>query len=193
MRWCRPVSTRSTAAASIADHEGEWDYNLAWKPLGGFAVRAGWLTAIRSAQARLHAGLDVEVPVLIGTSDSDLPRLDLERRRAPCRRGARSGAHGSLGAGVGRHVTLVRFAGRPARSGAVAGSRCASRSSPNSPPGSTPTCRRARSACRRARSAASGRGANQQVWRQQVAAAGEEHAVDRRAGPSRCPTAIASR
>jgi alpha-beta hydrolase superfamily lysophospholipase len=47
------------------DHHGEWDFDLAWKPLEGFPVYAGWLRAIRRAHATLHAGLDVQVPVLV--------------------------------------------------------------------------------------------------------------------------------
>lgn len=94
-----------------ADHEGEWTYNLAWKPLGGFAVRAGWLAAVRSAQARLHRGLDIEVPVLIGTSNATY--------RSATWSDAAHGADAVLdpadmwrwGPGLGRHVTLVRFDG----------------------------------------------------------------------------------
>lgn len=48
-----------------ADHHGEWTYNLTWKPLGGFQVRAGWIRAIRRGHAVLHAGLDVAAPVLV--------------------------------------------------------------------------------------------------------------------------------
>ncbi|WP_246023442.1 alpha/beta hydrolase [Nocardia yunnanensis] len=44
---------------------GEWDYNLDWKPLSGFAVHAGWLRAIRRGQFRLHKGLDIGAPALI--------------------------------------------------------------------------------------------------------------------------------
>lgn len=44
---------------------GEWDYNLDWKPLGGFPVHLGWLRAIRRGHAELHHGLDVGVPALI--------------------------------------------------------------------------------------------------------------------------------
>lgn len=51
------------------DYGGEFDYNLAWKPLGGFPVTFGWLHAARRAQARLHRGLDVGVPNLILRSD----------------------------------------------------------------------------------------------------------------------------
>ncbi len=51
------------------DYHGEFDYNLQWKPLGGFPITFGWLHAMRRAQARLHRGLDVGVPNLILRSD----------------------------------------------------------------------------------------------------------------------------
>lgn len=50
-------------------YHGEFDYNLAWKPLGGFPVTVGWMHAIRRGQARLHRGLDVGVPNLVLRSD----------------------------------------------------------------------------------------------------------------------------
>ena len=48
---------------------GEWDFDLALKPLEGFPVTAGWLNAVRRGQARLHRGLDVGVPSLVLRSD----------------------------------------------------------------------------------------------------------------------------
>jgi alpha-beta hydrolase superfamily lysophospholipase len=51
------------------DYSGEFDYNLQWKPLGGFPITLGWLHAVRRGQARLHRGLDVGVPNLILRSD----------------------------------------------------------------------------------------------------------------------------
>ncbi|MEE3066216.1 MAG: alpha/beta hydrolase [Actinomycetota bacterium] len=51
------------------DYDGEFDYNLEWKPLGGFPITAGWLHAVRRGQVRLHRGLDVGVPNLILRSD----------------------------------------------------------------------------------------------------------------------------
>jgi alpha-beta hydrolase superfamily lysophospholipase len=51
------------------DYHGEFDYDLQWKPLGGFPITLGWLHAIRRGQARLHRGLDVGVPNLILRSD----------------------------------------------------------------------------------------------------------------------------
>lgn len=57
------------------DHEGEWDFDLTWKPLESFAVHAGWLRAIRHGHARLQRGLDVRAPVLVLSSDrSAFPR-----------------------------------------------------------------------------------------------------------------------
>jgi len=51
------------------DYGGEFDYNLQWKPVGGFPITLGWLHAVRRGQARLHRGLDVGVPNLILRSD----------------------------------------------------------------------------------------------------------------------------
>jgi alpha-beta hydrolase superfamily lysophospholipase len=51
------------------DYYGEFDYNLEWKPLGGFPITFGWLHAVRRGQTRLHRGLDVGVPNLILRSD----------------------------------------------------------------------------------------------------------------------------
>ncbi|AFM16816.1 lysophospholipase [Mycolicibacterium chubuense NBB4] len=52
-----------------SDYAGEFDYDLTWKPVGGFPVTFGWIHAIRRGQARLHRGLDVGVPNLILRSD----------------------------------------------------------------------------------------------------------------------------
>ena len=50
------------------EHEGEWPFDLAWKPLRSWPVYAGWIRAIRTSQARVAAGLDVRAPVLVLTS-----------------------------------------------------------------------------------------------------------------------------
>lgn len=47
---------------------GQWDYNTTWKPHSGFPVQAAWLSSIRRAQARLNAGLNIKVPVLVLSS-----------------------------------------------------------------------------------------------------------------------------
>ncbi len=42
-----------------------WDYDLTWKPVEGFPMRAGLFAAVREEQARLARGLAVDVPVLL--------------------------------------------------------------------------------------------------------------------------------
>ena len=94
------------------DHDGEWDFNLDWKPLRSWPVYAGWIRAIRAGQARIAGGIEVPAPVLVlSSSRSGRPTsaldpvmhstdivLDVEqiRRRAPL---------------LGRHVTLVQVDG----------------------------------------------------------------------------------
>ena len=50
------------------DHSGEWDFDLAWKPLESWPVFAGWLRAIRRGHAAVHRGLNVDAPVLVLSS-----------------------------------------------------------------------------------------------------------------------------
>ncbi|MCZ4499847.1 MAG: ytpA [Marmoricola sp.] len=94
------------------DHQGEWDFDLAWKPLASWPVYAGWIRAIREGQIRVARGIEVPAPVLVlSSSRSSTPNsvhhpdihstdivLDVEqiRRRAPL---------------LGRHVTLVQVEG----------------------------------------------------------------------------------
>ncbi|MGY4709946.1 alpha/beta hydrolase [Mycolicibacterium sp. CBM1] len=58
------------------DYHGEFEYNLQWKPLGGFPVTLGWINAIRRGHATLHRGLDVGVPNLILRSDHSVTETD---------------------------------------------------------------------------------------------------------------------
>jgi alpha-beta hydrolase superfamily lysophospholipase len=51
---------------------GEWDFDLALKPLAGFPVTFGWLNAIRRAHARLHRGIETGVPTLVLRSTQSL-------------------------------------------------------------------------------------------------------------------------
>ena len=54
------------------DHHGEWDFDVAWKPIRAFPIRAGWFRAIRRGHARLQRGLDVRVPILVLRSSRSL-------------------------------------------------------------------------------------------------------------------------
>jgi alpha-beta hydrolase superfamily lysophospholipase len=51
------------------DHKGEWDFNLAFKPLKGFPAFYGWIRAVVLAQRRIEDGLCLEQPVLVMHSD----------------------------------------------------------------------------------------------------------------------------
>jgi alpha-beta hydrolase superfamily lysophospholipase len=93
------------------DHGGEWDYDLAWKPLESWPVRAGWLRAVRRGHAAVRRGLSLDVPTLVLSSDRSChssvwePDVDctdtvldveLMARRVPL---------------LSTHVTLVRVPG----------------------------------------------------------------------------------
>jgi len=64
-----PQQLGSTYGRSIhRDHEGEWTYDLAWKPLNGYPIFAGWVAAITRAHRDLQRGLAIDVPVLVAAS-----------------------------------------------------------------------------------------------------------------------------
>jgi alpha-beta hydrolase superfamily lysophospholipase len=59
------------------EHEGEWEFDLTWKPVESFPVLAGWLSAIRAGHARLQAGLDLPCPVLVLSSSGSASPLEM--------------------------------------------------------------------------------------------------------------------
>jgi alpha-beta hydrolase superfamily lysophospholipase len=66
----RPPTAEGGYGATLhRNYGGEFDYDLQWKPIGGFPVTFGWIHAIRRGHAKLHRGLDVGVPNLILRSD----------------------------------------------------------------------------------------------------------------------------
>ncbi|WP_189080912.1 alpha/beta hydrolase [Mangrovihabitans endophyticus] len=107
-----PAATLGLYGESLhSDHRGEWTYDLAWKPILGFPVTAGWLHAIRRGQARLRRGLAIKAPALVACSARTFHGkewtedvrvtdavLDVDHivRWAPM---------------LGRHVTIARFDG----------------------------------------------------------------------------------
>lgn len=69
-KYVIPRSVSGFYAASLhTEHEGEWDFDLAWKPLHSWPTHAGWLRAVRAGHARLQRGLDVDTPTLVLASD----------------------------------------------------------------------------------------------------------------------------
>jgi alpha-beta hydrolase superfamily lysophospholipase len=71
-RWPKqklPQELGTTYGRSIhASEHGEWEYDLAWKPLNGYPIYAGWVRAIHAAHKQLQAGLAIDVPVLVACS-----------------------------------------------------------------------------------------------------------------------------
>jgi alpha-beta hydrolase superfamily lysophospholipase len=69
-----PIHHGYGASLHVSEH-GVWDYDLEWKPIGGFPITYGWINAIRRGHARLHQGLDVGVPSLVlrSTRSSSAP------------------------------------------------------------------------------------------------------------------------
>ncbi len=68
MREIRREITTIYGESLHRDHAGEWDYDLKLKTLESWPVYAGWLRAIRNAHAEVHAGLDIDCPVLVQSS-----------------------------------------------------------------------------------------------------------------------------
>jgi alpha-beta hydrolase superfamily lysophospholipase len=82
-RWRKLKVIRKPTAGGYGntlhrDYAGDFDYNLDWKPLGGFPVTFGWINAVRRGHAKLHRGLDVGVPNLILRSDHSVREIGPE-------------------------------------------------------------------------------------------------------------------
>ena len=90
---------------------GEWDYDLELKTTPAPPLRAGWLRAIRLGQARIAAGLQLPMPVLVLLSNrTKYARTWNEGLRAvdtvlDVNQIARRSIQ------LGRHVTVVRLEG----------------------------------------------------------------------------------
>ncbi|HEX5090267.1 MAG TPA: alpha/beta hydrolase, partial [Nocardioides sp.] len=93
------------------DYDGEWDFELLWKPIDSFTVYAGWLRAIREGHARMHRGLELPFPVLVLSSGrstfptqmtEDVHGTDIVLDVAQIRRWATS---------YGPHVTYIAIEG----------------------------------------------------------------------------------
>jgi alpha-beta hydrolase superfamily lysophospholipase len=47
------------------NHEGEWDFNLDYKPILGYKINLGWVSAIHYGQQELQKGLNITCPILV--------------------------------------------------------------------------------------------------------------------------------
>jgi alpha-beta hydrolase superfamily lysophospholipase len=93
------------------DHEGDWDFNLDWKPIESWPAYAGLLAAVRRGQTELHRGLSLPFPALVLTSarsatptelGEDVHSTDIVLDVEQIRRWSPA---------LGQHVTYVGIAG----------------------------------------------------------------------------------
>jgi alpha-beta hydrolase superfamily lysophospholipase len=58
--------------------DGDWDYDLDWRPERGFVVHPGWLNAILVGHAKVAMGLNIQAPILTMLSATSMltPRWD---------------------------------------------------------------------------------------------------------------------
>lgn len=90
---------------------GEWEYNLAWKPLEGFPAYLGWVKAIREGQQRLQQGLDLRIPILLLHSDKSAKAGNTWREEFHTADAVLNVADmKKYGPGLGRTVRLVEVA-----------------------------------------------------------------------------------
>jgi alpha-beta hydrolase superfamily lysophospholipase len=106
-----PQELTTTYGISLhRSEQGEWDYNLDWKPVRGFGIYAGWVRAISQAHRRIQAGLQIDVPVLVACS-----ARSYRGKFAPAAHDADSVLNVDhivrYAAGLGRDVTVVRIEG----------------------------------------------------------------------------------
>jgi alpha-beta hydrolase superfamily lysophospholipase len=107
-----PLGLNQVYGQSIhRDHKGEWEYDLTWKPLQGFPVRAGWMRAIRLGQHRLHAGLDIRVPILVASSTASYKRARWSDAAASADSVLDVDHMARWTPALGRNTTLVRIEG----------------------------------------------------------------------------------
>ncbi|NJN15205.1 MAG: alpha/beta hydrolase [Oscillochloris sp.] len=92
-------------------HYGEWDFDLAWKPLAGVQARAAWVRAVHEGQSQLARGLKIAQPILLMHSDrsvrgmrwsDDLRQADAVLNVADMRR---------LASKLGSQVSTIEIAG----------------------------------------------------------------------------------
>ncbi|MCO6010312.1 alpha/beta hydrolase [Actinoallomurus purpureus] len=98
--------SRSYVHSIHRDHAGEWDFDLTLKPAEGFGVRAGWLAAIIRAQRQVHAGLGIDVPILVMASATSVRGKKADFSAGDGVLNAEDIAR--LSPRLGRHVTCVR-------------------------------------------------------------------------------------
>lgn len=82
------LSSSNNYARSIhSDMDGEWDFNLGWKPAASIPINFGWIKAIHKGHKRVQKGiklpkygLKIELPVLVLHSDKSVKESEWSDR-----------------------------------------------------------------------------------------------------------------
>lgn len=92
-------------------YDGEWDYDLDWRPERGFRETPAWLDAILRGQARVAKGLDIQVPILtlLSARSTLQPRWSPEMLRSDTALDVTGIARRA--ADLGRSCTIIRIDG----------------------------------------------------------------------------------
>lgn len=90
---------------------GEWDYDLSWRPVTGFKLTTGFISAVFSAQAKVKKGLNLQIPTLVLLSAQNylLPRWNDSATRTDVALNVQAVAQRSLD--LGRELHIVRLDG----------------------------------------------------------------------------------
>ncbi|MDR6986063.1 alpha-beta hydrolase superfamily lysophospholipase [Paenarthrobacter nitroguajacolicus] len=104
-----PVDPGIYTRAVSASLDGEWDYNLEWRPDRGFPVTPAFLDAVFRGQATVAAGLGIDVPVLVLLSDKSYlqPKWSADALTADVALNVDAVAHRSLS--LAETVTVSRL------------------------------------------------------------------------------------
>lgn len=110
--WTFPLKPRGIYGRSLhKDFYGEWPFDTAWKPLEGLPLRLGWLQAVRTAQRRLRAGLDITAPILVARSSASYRGLGWSDAAHEADAVLNVNDIARWASVLGRHVTLVTIDG----------------------------------------------------------------------------------
>jgi alpha-beta hydrolase superfamily lysophospholipase len=107
-----PVGLNEVYGRSIHHgYRGAWHYDLAWKPLAGVPVRAGWVRAVRAGQRRVRAGLEIDVPVLVAASTTSFTGTRWDEAATAADTVLEVATIARWVPSLGRHVSLARIDG----------------------------------------------------------------------------------
>ncbi|GMA90805.1 alpha/beta hydrolase [Homoserinibacter gongjuensis] len=97
--------------ASSRLFDGEWDYDLQWRPERGFPVHSAWLDAVLDGHARVADGLDIGVPVLVMLSSRSWLQTSWSPRIYDSDVALDVDGVAERATRLGRHVSVVRIDG----------------------------------------------------------------------------------